>query len=82
MLNLLGLVIIGAFAGYVAGRVFKTWSFGTLGNMAVGIFGAFLGMVFLAFLGGFLAKLAIAFVGTAFLFWLAGKFKTKIKGQG
>lgn len=38
---LLIIVIIGAIAGWLAGQIVKGYGFGLLGNIAVGIVGAF-----------------------------------------
>lgn len=38
---LLVIVIIGAIAGWLAGQIVKGYGFGLLGNIAVGIVGAF-----------------------------------------
>lgn len=75
MLEFLGLVLVGAVAGYLAGLLFKGKGFGTAGNMIIGILGALLGAVVLAFLGGLLIKLFMAFVGAVILFWAISKFR-------
>lgn len=43
MLNLLWFLIIGAVAGWLAGKLTKGSGFGLGGNLAVGIIGALLG---------------------------------------
>ncbi len=52
MFDLLGLIIIGAAAGYGAGHVMKGKGFGLLGNIAVGVVGAVLGGFLFSLLGG------------------------------
>ena len=77
MFDLLGLIIIGAAAGYGAGHVMKGKGFGLLGNIAVGVAGAVLGGFLFSLLGGLLAKLITAFVGAIVLLWLIDYFKGK-----
>lgn len=46
-MGLIGTLIIGAIAGWLAGQIMSGRGFGVIGNMALGILGAFLaGMVF------------------------------------
>jgi uncharacterized membrane protein YeaQ/YmgE (transglycosylase-associated protein family) len=77
MFDLLGLIIIGAAAGYAAGHVMKGKGFGLFGNIAVGVVGAVLGGFLFTLLGGLLAKLVTAFVGAIVLLWLIDYFKGK-----
>ena len=41
-------LIVGAVAGWLAGLIVKGYGFGLLGNMVVGVIGAFLGSYLLA----------------------------------
>ena len=41
--SLIILLLIGAAAGFLAGLVVKGYGFGTIGNIAVGVAGAFFG---------------------------------------
>jgi len=41
--SLIILLLIGAAAGFLAGLVVKGYGFGTIGNIAVGVAGAFIG---------------------------------------
>ena len=77
MFDLIGLVIIGAAAGYAAGHVMKGKGFGLFGNIAVGVTGAVLGGFLFSLLGALLAKLVTAFVGAIILLWLIDFFKSR-----
>jgi uncharacterized membrane protein YeaQ/YmgE (transglycosylase-associated protein family) len=59
--NLLIFLIIGALAGWVAGLLMKGRGFGVLGNIVVGVIGAFLG-------GWLLPMIGVSFGGTVGLF--------------
>jgi len=49
--SLLAALIIGAIAGWLAGQIVKGYGFGLLGNIAVGIVGAFIASFLLPGLG-------------------------------
>ncbi|HEX9479450.1 MAG TPA: GlsB/YeaQ/YmgE family stress response membrane protein [Methylomirabilota bacterium] len=68
-------IVIGLIAGALAGRVVSGHGYGLLGDIVVGVVGAFVGgWVFAAFLGvgggGFFISLFMAFVGALALLWL------------
>ena len=46
--SLIIFLIVGAVAGWLAGLIVKGYGFGLLGNMVVGVIGAFLGGFLLA----------------------------------
>lgn len=79
MFDIIGLAIIGAFAGYAAGFVMKGKGFGLLGNIAIGMLGAVLGGVVFSILGGLIAKLVTAFVGAVILMWLISFYRGRKK---
>jgi uncharacterized membrane protein YeaQ/YmgE (transglycosylase-associated protein family) len=74
-MGILGWIIIGGFAGALAGRLVKGHGFGLLGDVIVGIVGALLG----GFLAGFvlsetigvIGSFILAFLGAVILLWLA-----------
>jgi len=77
--NLLIFLIIGALAGWLAGVVMKGRGFGLLGNIVVGIVGAFLGgwllpMLGVAF-GGSVGLFITAFLGAVILLFLVSLIK-------
>lgn len=55
-MNLIIFLVIGALAGWLAGLIMKGGGFGVIGNIIVGILGAFVG-------GWILPKLGIAIGG-------------------
>ena len=68
-------ILIGLMAGALAGRVVSGHGFGMLGDIVVGVLGAFLGgWIFATFLGvagnGFIMSLVTAFVGACILLGL------------
>ena len=74
-MNLILFILIGLIAGALAGRVVSGHGYGVLGDIVVGIIGAFLGgWIFTTFLGvsggGVFMSLVLAFVGAIALLWL------------
>ena len=68
-------VLIGLIAGALAGRVVSGHGYGIIGDLIVGVVGAFLGgwlftVVFGMAGGGFIRSLATALVGAVILLWL------------
>jgi uncharacterized membrane protein YeaQ/YmgE (transglycosylase-associated protein family) len=49
--SILAALLIGAIAGWLAGKIVKGYGFGLLGNIAVGIVGAFIASLLLPGLG-------------------------------
>ena len=71
------LLLVGGIAGWLAGLVMKGRGFGILGNIVVGIVGAFvgsfvLGLFNLAIGGGIVAGIINAFIGAVILLFLIG----------
>jgi uncharacterized membrane protein YeaQ/YmgE (transglycosylase-associated protein family) len=50
-MSFLGWIIIGAIAGWLAGRIVDGYGFGFVGNMVIGIIGAIIGGLILPQLG-------------------------------
>jgi uncharacterized membrane protein YeaQ/YmgE (transglycosylase-associated protein family) len=82
MMNLQALIvvlIIGAIAGWLAGVVMKGRGFGLLGDIVIGIVGAFLGSFLLGLVGiafyGLFGVLLTAFIGAVVLLALARLIK-------
>lgn len=72
---LLIILIVGAVAGWLAGQVVRGGGFGLLGNIVVGIVGAFLGswlfgMVGFAFFPGIINAIITATIGAIILLFL------------
>lgn len=78
-MNLLIFLILGALAGWLAGVVMKGRGFGLVGNMVVGVLGAFLGGWLLPRLGlaigGDFGGFITAFIGAVLLLVILGVLK-------
>jgi uncharacterized membrane protein YeaQ/YmgE (transglycosylase-associated protein family) len=79
LLALIWVLLIGAAAGWLAGLVMKGRGFGLIGNIVIGIIGAFLGSFLLAVFGivfwGVLGSLLTAFIGAVALLFVIGLVK-------
>jgi uncharacterized membrane protein YeaQ/YmgE (transglycosylase-associated protein family) len=80
MNSLIWFLIIGAIAGWLAGLVMKGGGFGLLGDIIVGIIGAFLGgwlfgKLGVSFGGGLAGSLIVAFLGAVILLFLVRLIK-------
>jgi len=78
-MHILWMVLIGAVAGWLAGKVMKGKGFGFLGNLGIGILGALVGGFLFGILGIHtsrpLGQLVMSFVGAIVLLWIVGKAK-------
>ncbi|NVJ65825.1 MAG: GlsB/YeaQ/YmgE family stress response membrane protein [Gammaproteobacteria bacterium] len=77
--SLLIFLFIGAVAGWLAGLLIKGGGFGLIGNIVIGIIGAFVGgwllpMVGLNF-GGLIGSIVSATIGAVILLFVIGLFK-------
>lgn len=71
------ILIIGAAAGWLAGNIMRGGGFGVVGNIVVGIVGAFLGGWLFGLLGvslgaGLVGTLITAVIGAVVLLFLVG----------
>ena len=77
--SILGALIIGAIAGWLAGKLMKGGGFGLFGNIVVGIIGAVIGQFVFGFIGiaagGIISSIVIATVGASILLFVVGLFK-------
>jgi uncharacterized membrane protein YeaQ/YmgE (transglycosylase-associated protein family) len=81
-MNFLFFILIGAAAGYLAGRVMRGSGFGALINILLGIGGGVVGgwvfgLMGLESTGGLIGSLVTAFVGAVVILFVAGLFKKK-----
>lgn len=76
---LLGFLIIGLIAGWLAGQVMKGGGYGIVGDMIIGVIGAFLGGWLFSLIGisagGLIGELITAFVGAVVLIFLLRMIK-------
>ncbi len=72
--SLLIMLLIGAVAGWLAGQIVTGYGFGLLGNIVVGIVGAFIAGLLLPRLGlgidGILGSIIFATIGAVILLFL------------
>ena len=82
MESLLTILIIGAIAGWLAGLIVKGYGFGLLGNIIIGIIGAFVGTWLLGRLGvslggGIAGAIINAVIGAVVILFLIGLFRRR-----
>ncbi len=69
-------LLIGALAGWLAGKLMKGRGFGLIGNVVVGVIGAVVGGLIFDFVGifatGFIGSLVTATVGAVVLLYVVG----------
>lgn len=79
--DLIFTLIIGAVSGWLAGQIRQGYGFGLLGNIIVGILGAFVGgWLFRSVLhmdlgGGILGTIGTSVIGALVLLFIIGLFK-------
>nr|WP_320037727.1 GlsB/YeaQ/YmgE family stress response membrane protein [uncultured Bacteroides sp.] len=78
---MLGSIVIGIIAGYVAGRIMRGGGFGCFVNLILGIIGGVLGSWLFGLLGiyttGSIGHLVTATVGAIALLWISSLFSSK-----
>ena len=78
-MHILWMVLVGALAGWLAGKVMKGKGFGFWGNLGIGILGSLIGGLLFGilhiFASGLLGRLVMAFVGAVVLLWLVRALK-------
>jgi uncharacterized membrane protein YeaQ/YmgE (transglycosylase-associated protein family) len=73
--SLIILLVIGAIAGWLAGLIVKGYGFGLIGNIVVGIIGAFIGSYLLPGylpLEGLVGSIVSATIGAVILLFIIG----------
>ena len=78
----IGYIIIGALAGWIAGKIVKGGGSGILMNIVIGIVGALIGGFLLSFFldtagGGWWFTLFTAILGSVILLWIVGMVQRK-----
>ena len=77
LFRLLGMLLSGAFVGWIAGSLMGERN-GLMGNIVVGIIGSVIGGVLFSLLGfyayGWFADLVVSVVGACVLLWLSRRF--------
>ena len=76
-MQLIFVLLIGLAAGWIAGQIMKAPR-GLVGNLLIGVAGAFIGSFLAGLVGlgatGLLGSLILATVGAVVLIWLLNKF--------
>lgn len=74
LMDILGFLLIGLIAGWIAGELMKGRGFGIVGDIVVGIIGAFIGGFLFRAVGitayGFVGSLVMATIGAVVLLFL------------
>jgi uncharacterized membrane protein YeaQ/YmgE (transglycosylase-associated protein family) len=78
----IGYIIIGAIAGWLAGKIVKGGGSGLVMNIVIGIIGALIGGFLLSFIfntagGGWFFTLFTATLGSVILLWVVGKVRSR-----
>jgi uncharacterized membrane protein YeaQ/YmgE (transglycosylase-associated protein family) len=72
--NVIWFLVIGLAAGFLAGKMMQGKGYGLIGDLVIGVVGAFLGGWIFGLLhisaGGLIGLLVMAFVGAVVLIWL------------
>lgn len=75
---MLWFLIIGAIAGWLAGQISRGSGFGLLGDIVVGVVGAFLGGFIFNLIGisayGTIGSIIVATIGAVVLLWVLRMF--------
>jgi uncharacterized membrane protein YeaQ/YmgE (transglycosylase-associated protein family) len=72
--QLIWFLVIGLIAGWLAGKIMKGSGFGVIGDLVVGVLGAFIGGWLFSLLGittwGILGSILVALIGALVLLWV------------
>ena len=74
-LSVLSLLVVGAVAGWLAGKIVRGYGFGLIGNIVIGIIGAVIGAALLGrlgIIGGMVGWIIDATVGAIILLVIIG----------
>ena len=78
-MGLIGSIIVGILAGFLAGKLMRGGGFGCLWNIILGIVGGLVGNWLFTLLniswGGLIGQIGTAVVGAVVLLWIAGVIK-------
>ncbi len=78
-MNFIIFILIGALAGWLAGKIMKGRGFGVFGNIGVGVVGSILGSFVFGLLGmsadNLIGSIVTATLGAILLLWLVKTLK-------
>ncbi|HVH75935.1 MAG TPA: GlsB/YeaQ/YmgE family stress response membrane protein [Stellaceae bacterium] len=85
--SLLVMLVVGLVAGWLAGKIVRGTGFGLVGDLAIGIIGAFLGnWLFLQFgvhlAGGIVGAIVTATIGAVVLLLIVGLLRHRSRWYG
>ena len=79
--SLISFLIVGLLAGWIAGRLTKGSGFGLLGNLGLGVVGAFVGGLLFWVLGltaqNLIGQIVTAVIGAIVFLYVAAKLKSR-----
>lgn len=79
--GLLAWLFVGLLAGFLAGKVMRGAGYGLVGDIVVGLIGAFLGGVlsgmFITGDYGFVGSVIVAFLGACLMIWVVRLFAAR-----
>jgi uncharacterized membrane protein YeaQ/YmgE (transglycosylase-associated protein family) len=79
--GLISFLVVGLLAGWIAGRLTKGSGFGLLGNLGLGVVGAFIGGLLFWVLGltahNLIGQIVTAVIGAIVLLYVAAKLKSR-----
>lgn len=78
--NLVTMLVVGGVAGWLAGMIMKGGGFGIVGNIVVGVIGAFAGSFLfdalsISIAGGLVGSLITAVIGSVVVLFVIGLIK-------
>jgi uncharacterized membrane protein YeaQ/YmgE (transglycosylase-associated protein family) len=80
-MDLIGFLIVGLIAGWIADMLVKISSFGLVGDLVIGVIGAFIGGFIFSLLGidayGLLGNIIMAVVGAVVLLLILNAFNRR-----
>ncbi len=79
--SLISFLVVGLLAGWIAGRLTKGSGFGLVGNLVLGVVGAFVGGLLFWLLGltaqNLIGQIVTAVVGAIVALYIAAKLKSR-----
>lgn len=80
-MDLIGFLIVGLIAGWIADMLVKGSNFGLVGDLIVGVIGAFIGGFLFSLVGvdayGFIGNIVMAVIGAVVLLMLLNAFNRR-----
>lgn len=77
-MGIVAFIIVGLVAGFLAGKIMRGGGFGLIGNLGLGVIGAFVGGNLLEWIGmnpssyGMIGSIVTASIGAIVVLWVVG----------